>query len=132
MTAAAVEQKRLKKPTYDEKSMKLWRNASRSKPLAGISSVWEAVNESITHTHYCRYTTLWLSLTATFLFINKGHTMLEQILMEQHALILRQKTDQARHDKQQAKRNRDARIRIEDRTIFKQVGLDPTGQYFQF
>jgi hypothetical protein len=58
--------------------------------------------------------------------------MLEQILMEQHALILRQKTDQARHDKQQAKRNRDARIRIEDRTIFKQVGLDPTGQYFQF
>jgi hypothetical protein len=83
-------------------------------------------------THYCRYTTLWLSLTATFLFINKGQTMLEQILMEQYALSLRQKTNQAHHDKQQAKRNRDARIRIEDRAIFKQVGLDPTGQYFQF
>ena len=58
--------------------------------------------------------------------------MLEQILMEQNALILRQKADQARYDKQQAKRNRDARIRIEDRAIFKQVGLDPTGQYCQF
>lgn len=58
--------------------------------------------------------------------------MLEQILMEQHALSLRKKANQADHDKQQAKRNRDARIRIEDRAIFKQVGLDPTGQYCQF
>jgi hypothetical protein len=57
--------------------------------------------------------------------------MLEDILMEQHALIVSQKNKQARHDKQQAKRNSEARIIIENRAILKQMGLDPTGQHLQ-